>query len=70
MDTSTAKNEVNSPDAANIALGMLRLRAERVDSGNDRLYLTVATGTSAAGPTGFGTARVVVPKSTKCRERR
>jgi len=62
--TPTAKNEVYSPDAANIALGTLRLRAERVDSGNGRVYLIVVTATSSAGPSGFGTATVVVPKST------
>ncbi len=63
-ETPTAKNEVYSPDAANIALGSLRLRAERVDSGDGRIYLIVVTGTSAVGSTGFGTATVVVPKGS------
>lgn len=62
--TPTAKNEVYSPDAANLALGSLRLRAERVDGGGGRVYLIVVTGTSPAGPTGFGTATVVVPNSS------
>jgi uncharacterized repeat protein (TIGR01451 family) len=62
--TPTAKNEIYSPDAANLALGSLRLRAERVDGGGGRVYLIVVTGTSAAGPTGFGTATVVVPNSS------
>jgi uncharacterized repeat protein (TIGR01451 family) len=61
--TPTAKNEVYSPDAANIALGSLRLRAERVDSGNGRVYLIVVRATDTAGGAGFGTATVVVPKS-------
>jgi uncharacterized repeat protein (TIGR01451 family) len=63
-ETPTAKNEVYSPDAANIALGTLRLRAERVDIGNGRVYVIVVTATSAAGPSGFGVATVVVPKSS------
>jgi len=63
-ETPTAKNEVYSPDAANIALGSLRLRAERVNSGGGRVYLIVTTGTSSAGPTGFGIATVVVPKDS------
>lgn len=62
--TPTAKNEVYSPDAASIAIGTLRLRAERVDDGNGRVYLIVVTGTSTAGQTGFGTVTVVVPKSS------
>jgi len=62
-ETPTAKNEVYSPDAANIALGSLRLRAERVDMGNGRVYVIVVTAISASGPTGFGVATVVVPKS-------
>ena len=62
--TPTAKNEIYSPDAANIALGTLRLRAERVDNGGGRVYLIVTTGTSSAGPTGFGVATVVMPKSS------
>jgi uncharacterized repeat protein (TIGR01451 family) len=63
-ETPTAKNEVYSPDAANIALGSLRLRAERVDTGNGRVYLIVVRATDTAGGAGFGTATVVVPKST------
>jgi len=63
-ETPTAKNEVYSPDAANIALGSLRLRAERVNSGGGRVYLIVTTGTSSAGPTGFGIATVVVPRDS------
>lgn len=62
--TPTAKNEVYSPDAASIAIGTLRLRAERVDAGNGRVYLIVVTGTGTGGQTGFGTATVVVPKSS------
>jgi BNR repeat-like domain len=44
---------VFSPDAADIAPGTLRLRAERSDSGNGRVYLIVATATSTFGNSGF-----------------
>jgi uncharacterized repeat protein (TIGR01451 family) len=63
-ETPTAKNEVYSPDAKDMALGTLRLRAERVDNGDGRVYLIVVTANSALGGTGFGTATVVVPKSS------
>jgi len=57
--TPTAPNEVFSPDAKNIAVSTLRLRAERVSSGNGRVYLIVVrSGTS------FATVTVVVPKSS------
>jgi hypothetical protein len=55
----------NSPDAKDIALGTLRLRAERVDSGNGRVYLIVVKATDTGGAVGFGVSTVVVPKSNK-----
>jgi len=57
--TPTATNEVFSPDAKNIAVGTLRLRAERVNSGNGRVYLIVVRSGAS-----FSTVTVVVPKSS------
>src|SRR5262249_9027651 len=54
---------VSSPDAKNIAIGTLRLRGERVDSGIGRVYLIVVSATDSGGAVGFGTVTVVVPKS-------
>jgi len=62
--TPTAQNEVYSPDAKDIAVGTLRLRAERVSSGDGRVYLIVVKTTDAAGGAGFAATAVVVPKST------
>lgn len=62
--TPTAKNEVFSPDAKDLASGTLRLRAERVNSGDGRVYLIVVKATDAAGQTSFATFTVVVPKSS------
>jgi hypothetical protein len=53
-----------SPDAADIALETLRLRAERVGMGDGRVYLIVITATDEAGGTGFATLTVTVPKSS------
>ena len=61
--TPTANNEVFSPDAKDLASGTLRLRGERMNSGDGRVYLIVVTSTDAAGQTGFATVTVVVPKS-------
>lgn len=52
-----------SPDAKNVAIGTLRLRAERVGSGDGRVYLIVITATDAAGNTKTACHTVVVPKS-------
>jgi len=62
--TPTATNEVFSPDAKDIGVGTLRLRGERVNSGNGRVYLIVVKTTNATGGTGFATRTVVVPKSS------
>ena len=55
---ATSPDEVDSPDAKNLANGTLRLRAERVESGDGRVYLIVVKAN-----TGFAVATVVVPKS-------
>jgi uncharacterized repeat protein (TIGR01451 family) len=57
--TPTAPNEVFSPDAKDIAVGTLRLRGERVNSGDGRVYLIVVRSGSS-----FATVTVVVPKSS------
>jgi uncharacterized repeat protein (TIGR01451 family) len=58
--TPTSSTETFSPDAKDIAVGTLRLRAERVNSGNGRVYLIVVRSGSS-----FATVTVVVPKSSK-----
>jgi uncharacterized repeat protein (TIGR01451 family) len=57
-DQTPTNNAVFSPDARDIAVGTLRLRGERVDSGNGRVYLIVVRSGSS-----FATVTVVVPKS-------
>jgi hypothetical protein len=52
-----------SPDAADVAPGTLRLRAERMGTSNGRVYLIVVSATDDAGGTGFATLTVTVPKS-------
>jgi uncharacterized repeat protein (TIGR01451 family) len=62
-ETPIANNDVFSPDAANIGIGTLRLRAERVKNLDGRVYLIVVKSTDAGGAVGFATVTVVVPKS-------
>jgi hypothetical protein len=62
-DETNTGDDVSSPDAKDIGIGTLRLRAERVDSGNGRVYLIVAKVTDGSGNTAFQVATVVVPKS-------
>jgi hypothetical protein len=52
-----------SPDAGNIDIGTLRLRAERSGGGQGRVYLIVVKVTDAAGNVSVTVATVVVPKS-------
>jgi uncharacterized repeat protein (TIGR01451 family) len=63
-DDETPTGAVFSPDAKDIAVGTLRLREERTDSGEGRVYLIVVKATDTAGGTGFATLTVVVPKSS------
>jgi FtsP/CotA-like multicopper oxidase with cupredoxin domain len=51
-----------SPDARNIALATLRLRAERNQKGDGRVYLIVITATDGAGNKAVACQTVVVPK--------
>src|SRR5215204_4861663 len=62
-ETPIANDEVFSPDAADIGIGTLRLRAERVKNLDGRVYLIVVKATDAGGAVGFATMTVVVPKS-------
>jgi hypothetical protein len=50
-----------SPDARNIAPGSLRVRAERLQAGNGRVYLVVAKSADNAGNASASCAPVVVP---------
>jgi len=58
-----SKGTVFSPDARDLAIGTLRLRAERADAGDGRVYLIVVRGADSSGNAGFGCASVVVPYS-------
>jgi len=51
-----------SPDAKNLAPGTLRLRAERAQKGDGRVYLIVVTATDASGNKAVSCCTVVVPK--------
>lgn len=63
--TSTTPLTVHSPDAKDIAVGTLRLRAERTDAGDGRVYLVVVTATDTAGNSSRGCHTVVVPRKKK-----
>ena len=60
--TSTTPLTVHSPDAKDIAVGTLRLRAERTDDGDGRVYLVVVTATDPAGNASRACHTVVVPR--------
>ena len=63
--TTTTPITVHSPDAKDIAVGTLRLRAERLDSGDGRVYLVVVTATDPFGNASRACHTVVVPKKKK-----
>jgi hypothetical protein len=63
--TSTTPLTVHSPDAKDIAVGTLRLRGERVNSGDGRVYLVVVTATDLFGNASRACHTVVVPKNKK-----
>jgi len=56
---------VFSPDAKNLGVGSLRLRAERNLSGNGRVYLIVAESSDSSGNRGFDCCTVIVPHSPR-----
>jgi hypothetical protein len=63
--TTTTPVTVHSPDAKDIAVGTLRLRAERVDSGDGRVYLVVVTATDLFDNASRACHTVVVPRKKK-----
>ena len=52
-----------SPDAKNIAIGSLRLRAERQRNSDGRVYLVLVEATDRSGNRGINCCTVVVPRS-------
>jgi VCBS repeat-containing protein len=64
-ETPTFNNTVHSPDAKDIAPVTLRLRAERVEENNGRVYLIVVTATDTSGNVSRNYHTVVVPKNNK-----
>ena len=62
-DDQSANEPANSPDAKDIGVSALRLRAERSSSGDGRVYLVVVKATDSGGATGFSTVTVVVPQN-------
>lgn len=63
--TPTVNNTVHSPDAKDLAPITLRLRGERVEANNGRVYLIVVTATDTSGNVSRNYHAVVVPKSNK-----
>jgi hypothetical protein len=63
--TTTTPVSVHSPDAKDIAVGTLRLRGERVDAGDGRVYLIVVTATDTSGNVSRACHTVVVPRKKK-----
>ncbi len=63
--TPTATNIVHSPDAKDIAPVTLRLRGERIEAGDGRVYLIIVTATDSSGNISRNYHTVVVPKSNK-----
>jgi hypothetical protein len=53
-----------SPDAQDIGVGSLRLRAERQGTGDGRVYLIIPEATDSSGNRGFGCCTVSVPHSS------
>jgi len=63
-ETPTDDTTVFSPDASDLATDSLRLRAERVNIGDGRVYLVVVSGEDGSGNTGYGCAAVAVPHNS------
>lgn len=63
--TPTFNNVLHSPDAKDIAPGTLRLRGERIEANDGRVYLIVITATDSSGNIGRNYQTVVVPKNNK-----
>jgi DNA/RNA endonuclease G (NUC1) len=63
--TPTANNVLHSPDAKDIAPITLRLRGERVEANDGRVYLIIVTATDSSGNISRNYHTVVVPKNNK-----
>ena len=63
--TATLPGVVHSPDAKDIAPNTLRLRGERVEANDGRVYLIVVTATDPSGGVTRNYHTVVVPKNNK-----
>jgi hypothetical protein len=63
--TPTANNVLHSPDAKDIAPITLRLRGERVEANDGRVYLIVITATDSSSNVSRNYQTVVVPKNNK-----
>jgi endonuclease G len=61
-ETPTNNGTIHSPDAKDIAPSTLRLRGERVESGDGRVYLIIVTATDSSGNVTRNYHTVVVPK--------
>jgi hypothetical protein len=65
-ETPTKQNVLHSPDAKDIGPNnTLRLRAERIEANDGRVYLIVVTATDTSGNVSRNYHTVVVPKSNK-----
>jgi DNA/RNA endonuclease G (NUC1) len=63
--TATLPGVVHSPDAKDIAPVTLRLRGERIEASDGRVYLIVVTATDSSGGVSRNYHTVVVPKNNK-----
>jgi hypothetical protein len=64
-ETATLPGVVHSPDAKDIAPNTLRLRGERVEANDGRVYLIIVTATDSSGGVSRNYHTVVVPKNNK-----
>lgn len=62
-DEEPTGDGTHSPDAKDIALKTLRLRAERKGNADGRVYLIIVTATDTAGNKGFDCCTVVVSRN-------
>jgi uncharacterized repeat protein (TIGR01451 family) len=64
-ETPTGSKVSHSPDAKNVALATLRLRSERLETGDGRVYLIVVKASDSGGNAGYDVNTVVVPRGLK-----
>jgi hypothetical protein len=63
--TATIPGVIHSPDAKEIDVETLRLRGERVEANDGRVYLITVTATDSSGNVSHSYQTVVVPKNNK-----